>query len=305
MKTKITKLLISIVSIYIGTTQITAQTDTLKKIKVESIEYLVGIIPFPNNPISTSDVQQLIPESAVPNLTEYHQNYNDYTNGSSIMSASFNFKLLNKSTNTYRKNVIARLGVSFLSVQDLYASWNKVNGNNILDTLVSSQTGQTYFLDSVSENDIHLDYSSSQLRIDGSLIIRTNPNENVYFYTGIGATIGASVSAKTHVSSSSIYERKLDSTQVNYTNDYHIYPSEINYYSINSWSSYSNKSNISGSVYLPIGIDVQLLKYDKKGHRFHFFYEMRVGMNMTAIPELKTYWSPYLQQSGGLRFMLN
>src|SRR5690606_33840629 len=125
------------------------------------------------------------------------------------------------------------------------------------DTLTSSQTGQVVYIDSVYTQNYSMDYVSEQLRLDGSVIFRTNPEGRWSLYAGIGFTVGLSVNATTEIYYSKYgrIETRYPNGQTSHSYQYY-YPGSY----ISKTETFRNKTNFSVSPYIPMGVDFRIGK---------------------------------------------
>jgi len=186
-------------------------------------------------------------------------------------------------------NPLWRIGISHGSTSNLSSGFSRDVATRF-DTLTSSQTGEQFFVDSIQTANYLIQYSSEQLRLETSLIYRTNPEKRWSVYAGIGGSFGFSYNAETYISyNSSSYISGMSSTS--YTNsDYK-----------NETEHFSNKSNISASIFVPMGIDFRMGKTREFWKRLHLYYEMKPSVIFTSIPELRTFTTVNLMSSLGLR----
>lgn len=280
----------------------------IKKMSIQDIYFQTGMLSSPNTNVTLADFKTLAPQSVL--LT------NDFTNfaiqdrmggtNNSSFSVMIGINFSDKQKTTYKTNPQLRLGFSFFSGSVLSTSLNNET-QKPYDTLTSTQTGQVYYIDSLTRQNYKMDYSLNQLRFDASLIFRTNTEARCMLYTGIGFTAGISINANTN-----IYYDKMAKTVSN--NDTFTFKDNIND-NIQSNSkrdsenrireSYNNNGSFGFSAYIPIGIDFRVGNKKELCKRTHLFYEIRPCINITTIPELSTITSASLQQGIGLRFSLN
>lgn len=145
-----------------------------------------------------------------------------------------------------------------------------------------------------------MNYTSEQLRFDGSLIFRTDAQARWSLYTSIGITAGMSINAQTD-----IFYDKMERTEMNYPNgnnySSYSYSGSYNY----ETEKYRNKNNFGLSTYIPMGIDFRIGKKREFWKWTHLFYELRPGINMTSIPELRTITNASIQHGLGLKVSRN
>jgi len=200
-----------------------------------------------------------------------------------------------KPKTTYKANPLLRLGVSYFSGTSLTGSFYKED-RKTCDTLTSTQTGRTVYLDSVTTKSYSMNYSSEQLWFDGSLIFRTNPKARWSLFAGIGITAGFSINANTE-----IYYSKSDWIAARHPDGNHLFL----YFSAGSYDSkeekYRNKNNFSASTFIPLGINYRIKKNGEFLKPIYLFYELRPGIYITSIPELRTITNANIQHWFGLR----
>jgi len=174
------------------------------------------------------------------------------------------------------------------------------NNRKTYDSLTSGQTGQKVFLDSVTSNLYGMYYNSDQLRLDASIIFRTNPEARWSLFTGVGFNVGFSINSNTDV-----YYSKFNDTEIRREVGSRTFSSFSSNYSENNGKSerFINKTNIAFSTFIPMGIDFRIGKTSEFWKRIHLFYEARPGINVTLIPELHTLTNVSLQQGIGLKFL--
>jgi hypothetical protein len=272
------------------------QTKTVNKISISEIYIQTGFFSERNTIGTLTDFKLLAPQSVLLNsdFTGYSSSNGFNLTSNTMFSVMLGIQFSDKQKTTYKKNPLLRLGVSYFSGTTLTGSLYKED-RKTYDTLTSTQTGQTVYVDSVTTKSSGMNYSSEQLRFDGSLIFRTNPEARWSLFTGIGITAGLSINANTE-----IYYSKSDRTETRF-------PSGN---SSSSYSSYGgdwktekfrNKNNFGLSTYIPMGIDFRIGKKREFWKQTHLFYELRPGINITSIPELRTVTNASVQHGLGLK----
>ncbi|MCU0440132.1 MAG: hypothetical protein MUC49_19765 [Raineya sp.] len=270
------------------------QLKTIKKIRVHDIYIQTGVFSGRNTYGTLADFKLIAPESVLlkDNMTGFSPSVLGGYNSRRFFSVMFGLQFSDKQKTTYKKSPSLRLGISYFSGTNLLGSLYKEDCKSY-DTLISAQTGQTVYIDSVNSKYYNMNYSSQQLRFDGSLIFRTNPEARWSIFTGIGITAGFSINANTD-----IYYSNFDKT-TRYTNGNVSYsvPSSNDY----KTEKFRNKNNFGASAYIPIGIDFRIGKKREFLKRTHLFYELRPSINITSIPELQTITNVGIQHGLGLR----
>ncbi|MEX1190837.1 MAG: hypothetical protein WED10_11560 [Brumimicrobium sp.] len=250
------------------------------KLKITEV-YLTG--GFSNNEISNAshaDFQLLAPNSNIleqnaetfDNASSYYSPYR--TNGGFSLQTGIQF--VDKESGNLKKNPTLRLGLRYGNVNQLNG-WSTTEELSAYDTLVSQNTGELHYLDSINRRTVTGNYSSEQISLDASLIFRTNQDLRWSVYGGLGLSVGFTINATTNIE----YREKNDTEIRGYSSDYY-YIEDENIITEN----YRNKSSIIGSLYAPIGVDFRLGKNSPFWNMFHLFAEAQPSINFYNIPEL-------------------
>jgi hypothetical protein len=272
------------------------QTKTLNKISISEIYVQTGIYSGHSSMGTLTDFKLLAPQSILLNrdFSDYSSSNGLILNNNTMFSVVLGIQFSDKQNTSYKKNPLLRLGVTYFSGTTLTGNLYKEN-TKTYDTLTSTNTGQTVYMDSIIRKNLGMNYSSEQLRFDGSLIFRTNPEARWSLFTGIGVTAGFSFNAY-----SEIYFSHTNSIEARFPNG-----NSSTYYSHfgNDWETekFRNKNNLAFSTYIPMGIDFRIGKKSEFWKQIHLFYEFRPGINMTSIPELRTFTNATIQNVLGLK----
>jgi hypothetical protein len=89
-----------------------------------------------------------------------------------------------------------RIGISNVHSELLNTAGFKYE-SYVVDTLISSQTGQMYYVDSTISNYYNGNYSNDQLRLDAAYIFEVNAGKRWAFHAGLGLSIGMSYRSTT------------------------------------------------------------------------------------------------------------
>ncbi len=135
-------------------------------------------------------------------------------------------------------------------------------------------------------------YTTQQIRVDISVIYRTNPLARWSMYGGVGIEFGSSVRASTNVYYSEYSFIESSGSSSNGSNTMFRY------------ETIANKNNIGGAAYLPLGVDFRVGKKREFFKQMHFFYEARPFLNYLNIPELGTIASVGMKSGIGLRITI-
>jgi hypothetical protein len=270
---------------------------TLKRISVKGFYVQSGFFIEQNTNATLTDFKTLAPQSILlnKNMTDFSQSYGFSVTGNSMFSVLLGLQFSDKQKTTYKKNPLVRLGISYFSGTTLtggsYKSMRKP-----FDTLTSAQSGQITFIDSVTSKSYNMNYSSKQLRFDGSVIFRTRPEARWSLFTGIGITAGISFNATTNIDYSTFVGTETRNSNNNAFSSYNYSNSGDSKTEI-----FRNKNSIGASTYIPLGIDFRIGRKSEFWKQAHLFYELRPSINVTSIPELRTITNAGLQHGLGLR----
>jgi len=281
------------------TSPINAQEEkqkTAKRVSISDIFIQTGKTAFSGRSISGSltHFKMLAPQSVLLN-----NDFSDYSSSnlyksSQTHSMMLGLKFRDKEDPSKESNSQLRLGLSYFS-GTTGGSFHKGSERKTFDTLVSNQTGQVYYIDSITSESTSMAYSSEQLRFEGSLLFSTDQAARWSFFTGIGFSAGLSINSQTDVNKTIITYQEINGKT---------YYNGENLNSSSEWDNekFRNKSNFGASAYIPIGIDFRIGKKGELCKRTHLFYEIRPNINITSIPELRTYSNTNIQHGIGLKF---
>lgn len=273
-----------------------AQYDTTKRIRAIQaceVNILGGGYFQPAQYGTIDEFKILAPGSQLlkGDFTGYNQ-YNSYfSTYNSMFSVNLGFRFANKSKTAYLKNPLFRLGVTYLTTTDLSNGLSRDDSFRS-DTLISMTSGQIYYIDSTVYRTYNMAHSSDQLRLDLSLIYRTDPQARWQFYGGFGITAGVSLKSYTNIYYT--VGSTLNST------DYYFYPAYGQVYDSKS-EYFKNSADFGATAYVPLGIDFRMGKKRPFWKRTHLFYELRPGAGFTSIGDLDTYGNVSIHQGLGLK----
>ncbi|WP_159038376.1 hypothetical protein [Brumimicrobium mesophilum] len=270
----------------------------IKRITVHDIYISTGTI---NNRVARGtydDFKALAPQSDLLNQGEFNfsQSGGYSYNGNSTIAIMLGLKFSDKEKSNYKLNPVLRLGFNYSNGTNLSTGGYKET-REPFDTLISSQTGQATYIDSVFTENYGANYSTDQLSIVGSLIFSTDPEARWSLYSGIGIAAGISLNSNTHIYySTDRYQETLfdNSNGSGYGNSYGS-STETEHETI------TNKTSFGGMAYIPLGIDFRIANRSEFWKRVHVFYEIKPGLGFTSIPELNTIVNTNFQQGFGLR----
>lgn len=276
-------------------------SDVIKGCRINEYSVQTGLFGGSSSSSSLSDFNVLAPNSfllnsnIIPDLQSFSPySYNSGSNSS--FSALLGFQFSNKQKTKYNKYMQLRVGITYSN--NSIISGRMYNNERIrFDTLTSSQTGYSTYLDTVVTKSLDMNYSSEQLRLDGALIFRTNPDARWSIYSGIGISAGFSFNAKTTI----VYG-------INYRIENQNGDNQTSYMECFDGDSkvevFTNKNNFGFSAYIPLGINLKLGKNSEFWKKVNLFYEIRPSIGVTSIPELRTIINTSVQQGIGFKISL-
>lgn len=242
------------------------------------------------------ELRQLAPGSQLLNndLQNFRSSTYSQLEPLDAYSLSLGFRLRNKENNSLRNNPVLRLGFTYISQLGSYRQYSE-RTETPFDTLISQQTGQEYYVDSVSEKRYYAEYFSDILLIEMSAIWRTKAQKRWAFFGGVGIGAGLSLNANTEIA----YTRRswLETSQ-----------KEDLYYHNNSHKTeefeletFRNKTSSFYTVFFPLGVEWRVGKKSGFLRNVYLFYELRPGLSLLNIPETTSYAKTFIHHSIGLR----
>lgn len=269
--------------------------DSLKRLKAQSVTLMPFVSVGSPQVTNLSDFEKLHPNSQIlpDNLDGYSSAMGQSYPIMGGASALLGIKFLNKKGDAYKANPILRIGVSAGIGSNLYKDAYK-DTRYPFDTLISVNTGERTAIDSVAYESYSMDYLTTQVRLDASLIFSTNPAKRWKFYSGFGLSVGATFTNATNISkfnyhyfapngdnNSAFINRNTKATEKTETT--------------------TNSSSMAFGGYVPVGVDFTISKNNDFWKKIHLFYEARGGVDMLIIPELRTYTGLYGQHGFGVK----
>lgn len=274
--------------------------STRCNMKITEAQLSVGGSTFREFPITINDFRQLAPQSEflkndLSGFSHFSNYYYGAYSGTGIISGAIGINFFDKETGSYNVNPQIRIGFVFLNPISFSLNLNKTESAPY-DTLTSSQTGQSFIVDSIHTKSYNMHYDAEQIRLSFSLIYRTNPARLASIYGGIGVTAGCSFYENT-----TIYYNEDHSVSSPY---YYNNNNPGNYYSDNGkMEKFYNKSTLGFSIFLPVGLDLALGTQSRFWKRLHVFGEVKPEITLTRIPELKRNFSYKSLPAGiGIRY---
>ncbi|MBA3706649.1 MAG: hypothetical protein H0W84_12340 [Bacteroidetes bacterium] len=277
----------------------------IKKFKIVDVYLSNGSTLQGNHYGTLSGFQKLAPQSVL--LKQDMSNYSSskpngmgdylFSHGYAF-SAGVGIIFSDKAKTKYIPNPELRVGITYNSGTSLSYDVFRSDSKRY-DTLTSSQTGGTVFVDSVFYRQYSMKYNAEQLKLDVSLIYRTNPTARWSVYGGIGVNVGVSIKSYTDINfyeNASIKSNNIATSNPN-LGAYNS-PTERN---VNHLERFTNANSYAFAFYAPLGLDFRLGKKREFFKRLHLYYEAQPTINVTDIPEIGSDLTARLKNNLGLR----
>ncbi|MBK8612608.1 MAG: hypothetical protein IPN85_03810 [Flavobacteriales bacterium] len=164
------------------------------------------------------------------------------------------------------------------------------------DTLTSSQTGETFYVDSVHSSTYLVEYSAERFGLSTSLVWRTKGRWSIY--GGVGLAGGLLMNARTEVYHST-YDG-VDDPNNNRPSDVH----DGRYSGNGGTETFRNGTGWWLSLNTPLGLDFQVARRSAFWSRVHLYDELRPQLLFQGTPELGTGTNFGVQSVFGVRLKL-
>jgi hypothetical protein len=177
---------------------------------------------------------------------------------------------------------VLRIGVSNVIQSGLMTRSGFLSESFPYDTLVSSQTGDVFFVDSTYIQQYDFRYGNRQLRLDVNLLYRLHPERRWTLQGGIGLTAGFSYAASTVLQYSA---GEGGSPGWNYYDSPGYMP----------WGyrddagereveKFDGPNGFGAGVYVPLGIDFRVGKKREFWKPIHLYFETRPSIQFNSVP---------------------
>lgn len=262
---------------------------------------------YQRNPIKTvSDFIQISPNSELLNndFSGFESSilsglYSGYLYGDGHLSMSLGLSFRDASKKSYKDNILLRIGLTYSTATQFGIRLSRFD-RFPYDTLISTQTNNPIYIDSINSEYYYMNYWANQVRLDGSLIFRTKRNARWSLYGGVGFNFGFSSSS---------------TTSIFYYNNSYIESLNNSNYSVRGFSRFNDnsifteerkqeKSAFGFAAYVPLGLDFRVGKNNPMLRKMHLFYELRPGINYYSAPGLGGNLNSFLHSGFGIRASL-
>lgn len=277
---------------------IAQETNEIPRVKISDLYIGTGFYVENAVPANLSDFHKLAANSIIlPKNLDGFSSSDWNSSGGGMTTASIGLKFRKKDGSVYHSNPLLRIGIKSSNANVFSASYQKESRSRF-DTLSSNSSGEIAYLDSVNSTYYSMDYTSRHLRLDLSLIFRTNPEKRWSLYGGLGLSAGIFYNAETEITKSDQYYVEFEYKDVTASSEQYFY-NEDNY----KTEYHRNKNGFGTELFAPVGVDFRI---SKSGFfsKIHLLYEIQAALNMTNIPEMETIVSGRMNHQIGLRLNL-
>jgi hypothetical protein len=273
----------------------TAQPKPKGRLQLADLYIQTGMFHYIEAPLGLADYRLLAPNSVL-----LKQDFSSYNNPNYPLTVSSgHFSMLAGINFREKPNWQLRVGFSqsseYLSNLNLYKWVNKP-----YDTLTSAQTGQQILVDSVYRTSYHFRHERQMMRVEASLIYRTNPERRWGFYAGIGVSVNLSLNSKTTITEYQDAYTEQKTNAYNTPRYFSYISTELN----NKTEQFTNKNSVGYSFFTPLGVDFRVGKKHPLWSRVHLTYEIRPMVQVSSVNGLQKFSDFALQHNIGLRLRL-
>jgi hypothetical protein len=222
-------------------------SNQAKKLQLTEVGVATGIGPSVFGPFQQYNLEAFLPGSTILADPLKWPGTSFSTGGyDAQLSAWGGFSVKGK------KQPVLRLGLTYSAGQP-WSQWSSRETRFTFDSLRSTNSNLTYFLDSIVSQQSKIIHLTQHLRLDLALVWHTNNKGAFGFFAGMGSQFGMSVLARTNITFTEIKEE-----QIRQSHD----PSNFRNFtgrSIRSESeSFKNGAQWVSSLYLPLGMSIRL-----------------------------------------------
>jgi len=186
------------------------------------------------------------------------------------------------------KPSLFRLGVLYQGMGTTGAFYSHSESSGAFDTLTSSATGQTFYVDSTRTETYLMDIRNENLGLDAAVIYSTD-YKRLNFFGGIGLNVMCSINSRTFIS---------HVVETTYGQEYDLLNIQL------EGEVFKNKSAFSTSIYIPLGIDFTLGKKRPLLAKTSLHAEFRPAFYLQQMPDSKFRSSVSSSALFGLKYSL-
>ncbi len=220
-----------------------------------------------------------------PWITQDFTGYSQFGGLNSTSSSQFSANLGFRKTGIH--NPSFRVGISYKRLNSqVFGRYQEWSGP--YDTLVSSQTGQQYYIDTVRIRSVSAYWGADVLALDGAYILQTDLTRRWSFYGGIGLQAGILFNQELQLTRTETFSE----TGITHEMDVEL-----------EQRNYRMNTGFSSTVYLPLGIDFRIGKKRPLWQQVHLVYELRPSLSFQTMSSVSVV-SPGVTQHFGLRIVI-
>jgi len=241
------------------------------------------------------------PSLFISNPEDYDLSYSSGSGASFSPSVSIGITPYSKKNNdlNYNREIRIKLGGNFGNRRS-FSYYNDTTAP--YDTLISSVTNSTIYLDST-----HRSYHSymeiiSEVNIGISYLFKTDASKRWHFYTGGGIEYGFAF--QDYVS---IYDNESTSYHSNNSENYYVSYHDPNYeYNYTDTKSKLTSHSHFVRLYVPIGVNFRIANNNDFFKHINLYASVSPGIEFQIIPNVNTYTSPFIGMAFlGIRYTVN
>ncbi len=224
-------------------------------------------------------LNQVSASSHIPtNLNEYQSGFFDYSNGSATFEIMMGFAWRSSEEHGNKAHKRLRIGLSYSQPSIISSSYH-LNRKYPFDTLISTQSGSEFYIDSTYSSNLGMSYDISSLNLNTAFLWSTDDKARISFYGGVSLSLALSFSSKVILS-------RNDFTYLSYEDGYAIsYFSPSSQFLHQGHESFRQSSSLGFGFSSPIGMDWRIGRQGKNLNELHLFAEVRPGVNFNNIPD--------------------
>lgn len=256
------------------------------KVKVSEFSVSTGSF-MQESPITQfSDWQRMAPGSTLlpaltKDLSSFNQSTNEYNSGN-VWSANLGLQFTDRAGMRYNRNPLLRLGIQYQGATVLSQSFDKQT-TFAHDTLVSSQTGELTYVDSIQVEHYDINYRQKRLMLDASVIFRTKSESRWGLYAGVGMSLGASFRNQVELD----YHTFKGANGILPMRDF-MFNNMFGNNNDNRHEHFANQASFAGALYIPLGATFRLSNKHDFWRKISLTLETRPGLYWSGVPELTT-----------------
>lgn len=272
-----------------------------KRIRIESLEVGTSTFWTRGATLNFDDINRLVGENDFAALDfdgfSMSQSCCDFQN--SAVSFGLNLSLKNRAENSFLANPLLRLNVSYHS--GFYSSVRFEKRESVtFDTVYVTFQGETqkHPVDSVQIDTHNFWATSERMRLNASMIWRTDPSKRWHFYTGVGFGFGLGFNSK--VTSQRWIRHEILQSGTIVTPGFNFTfqdPAAVQ-------TSFRAANPFDVSLFLPIGLDFQCFKHGRVLSRLHWFVDATPSIWFSFYPKLHPKVHPGVMGTTGLRILI-